>query len=235
MTYTVFILTLNEIEGIQEILPRVEKLNPDQILVSDGQSTDGTIEWLRNRGTEVYVQKKKGIRHAYIEAWPLIRGDIVVTISPDGNCIPEDIPLLLEKMTEGYDMVIASRYKDGLKSEDDDAITAFGNWLFTSLINCLHGGKYSDAMTIYRAYKTSLFHELGLHLERSYDLPERLFFTKIGCEPLLSIRAAKQGKRIAEIPSLEPARLGGTRKLQVIRWGLAYMFQVFSEKFKSRI
>ena len=40
----------------------------------------------------------------------------------------DDIPVLLEKMEEGYDMVIASRYLDAAKSEDDDWLTGFGNW-----------------------------------------------------------------------------------------------------------
>ena len=33
--------------------------------------------------------------------------------------------------------VVVSRYLDGAKSEDDDIITSFGNWMFTKLINVL--------------------------------------------------------------------------------------------------
>ncbi len=45
-------------------------------------------------------------------------------------------------MKEGYDVVVASRYYQGIKSEDDDMITAFGNWMFTTMINVFHGGSY---------------------------------------------------------------------------------------------
>jgi hypothetical protein len=132
-------------------------------------------------------------------------------------------------MQEGYEMDIASRYLGPAKSADDDIITGFGNWLFTKTVNLLHGGGYTDAMVIYRIYRTNLFYELDLHKEESYRLPEKLFYTRIGIEPLLSVRAAKRKLKIAEIPGDEPPRLGGERKLQIIRWGLAYYFQFWWE------
>jgi glycosyltransferase involved in cell wall biosynthesis len=201
----------------------------DQILVVDGQSTDGTADCARQQGYDVYVQKEKGIRKAYKEAWPLIRGDIVITFSPDGNCIPELIPPLIEKMKEGYDMVIVSRYLDAARSEDDNWITGIGNWFFTRvLINGFHGGHYTDAMGMYRAYKTKLFYDLDMHKEESYT-PEKLWLTVIGCEPLISTRMAKRKLKISEIPGDEPKRHKGQAKLQIIRWGGAYLFQVIRE------
>ncbi len=91
-------------------MPQIDPRWASQVIIVDGGSTDGTIEWAREHGYEVYVQKKKGIRHAYLEVLPLIRGEIVLTFSPDGNCSPSAIPLILEKMQEGYDLVIGSRY-----------------------------------------------------------------------------------------------------------------------------
>src|SRR5512136_1932848 len=144
MTTTLFVLTKNELEGMKAIMPQVNKEWCDQILVVDGNSTDGTIEYARDRGYDVYLQIKPGLRAAYQESWPLIKGEYVITFSPDGNSPPEYIPKLIEKIKEGYDMVIGSRYFQGLKSADDDVVTSFGNWLFTTAINVLHNGKYSD-------------------------------------------------------------------------------------------
>ncbi|GAB6125364.1 hypothetical protein JCM14124_10700 [Humidesulfovibrio idahonensis] len=223
-------MTLNEIEGMKAIMPKIKREWVDQIIVVDGGSKDGTIEWSREQGYEVYVQKQRGFRHAYCEVMPLVKGDVLLTFSPDGNSVPELIPDLVEKMREGYDMVIASRYLGEAKSDDDDPITAFGNWLFTKTINILHGGHYTDAMVIYRAYKKQMVHDLELMDEGAYRTPERLFFTKISWEPLLSVRAAKRKLKITEIPGDEPARIGGERKLQIIRWGCAYFFQFFREK-----
>ena len=216
---------------MKAILPTLPQSLFDQILIVDGGSTDGSVGWAKQQGFEVYEQKKVGLRHAYIEAWSLIRGDYVVTFSPDANCKPDDLTPLVQKLREGYDMVIASRYLEGARSYDDGPITALGNRLFTRLINTFHGGHYSDAMTLFRGYRTSLFTELGLHLERSYWV-ERFFFTVVGIEPLLSIRAARAGKKISEIPSDEPKRIYGERKLQIFRWGSAYLSQVLLEWVK---
>lgn len=225
MKVTLLVLTFNEIEGIKQIMPRVKTKWCDQIIILDGGSTDGTIEYARENGYFVYVQKKPGLRHAYIEVLPYIEGDVVLTFSPDGNSIPELIPALIEKMKEGYDMVIVSRYLEGAKSYDDDFLTSFGNWFFTKTVNILHAGKYTDVMVIFRAYKKDLIYSLDLDKEESYSTPEKLFRTKISWEPLLSVRAAKRKLKVAEIPGDEPPRIGGERKLKLFRWGAAYYFQ----------
>ena len=231
MTSTLLVMTLNELEGMKTIMPRVRPEWCDQIIVVDGGSTDGTIEWARAHGYTVYVQKRRGFRHAYTEVWPMITGDVVLTFSPDGNSIAELIPDILAKMREGYDMVIASRYLGPAKSEDDDIVTGFGNWLFTNTVNLLHGGRYTDAMVIFRAYRRSLPEELDLDKDEGYALAERLFRTNISWEPLLSVRAAKRKLRVGEIPGDEPPRIGGERKLKVLKWGAAYYFQFVREVF----
>lgn len=231
MTITLLILTLNEAEGMKKIMPRIKREWVDQILIADGGSTDGTVEYANANGYQLIVQKNKGLRYAYIEAMEYVVGDVVITFSPDGNSIPELIPPLIEEMKEGYDMVIVSRYAKGAKSYDDDVVTSFGNWLFTSTINLLHGAQYTDAMVMFRAWKKEIFRALDLDKEESYVTEERLFRTKVGVEPLLSVRVAKRKMRCADIPGDEPLRIGGERKLKIIQWGLAYMFEVIREVF----
>ncbi|MDP8266738.1 MAG: glycosyltransferase family 2 protein [Candidatus Aceula meridiana] len=231
MKVTLLIPTLNEEEGMKAIMPRIKPEWYDQLLIVDGQSTDGTVEYSKSQGYPVIIQKKKGLREAYNEALPHIEGDVVLTFSPDGNSIPELIPDCINKMKEGYDMVIVSRYAKGAKSYDDDMVTAFGNKLFTTFINLFHGGHYTDAMVMFRAYKTQLIYDLDLDKDESYAFEEKLFGTNVSWEPLISIRAAKRKLKLADIPGDEPAREGGERKLQIIRWGAAYMWEVFREIF----
>jgi glycosyltransferase involved in cell wall biosynthesis len=234
MKVTLIVMTWNEIVGMKTIMPKVKKEWVDQILVVDGGSTDGTIEYAKECGYEVYVQKQRGIRTAYMEAMPLVRNDVILTFSPDGNSIPELIPDIIKKMEEGYDMVIASRYFQGAKSQDDDILTGFGNWLFTKTINVLFWANYTDSMVIYRAYRKSLIQELELDLDKWYKTPEWLFSTKLSWEPMLSARVAKRNLKMAEIPGDEPARVGGERKLQVWRWGAGYYFQFWRDRFFFR-
>jgi glycosyltransferase involved in cell wall biosynthesis len=234
MRTSLLALTLNEIDGVKAVLPQIDRRWVEQILVIDGGSTDGTIEWCRANGYDVHVQNRHGIRFAYLEALPLITGDVVLTFSPDGNCAPEQIPKILDKMREGYDLVIGSRYLGDASSDDDDLVTGFGNWLFTRTVNLLHGGHYTDAMVIFRAFTRTLIRELDLDKEASYRLPEKLFGTVISWEPLMSVRAAKARKRITEVGVGEPPRIGGHRKLQLFRWGAAYYFQFWRELWHWR-
>jgi glycosyltransferase involved in cell wall biosynthesis len=230
---TLLVVALDEIDGLRAIMPRVKSEWCDQILLVDGNSGDGSVEYAQARGYDVMVQRERGIRAAYFEGFPLVRGEYVITFSPDGNSVPELIPELIAKIREGYDMVIASRYLPPAKSEDDDWLTGFGNWMLTRLVNVLHGSHYTDAMVIYRIYRTELFWQLDLHRHEAYAT-EKIFRTGIGVEPLLSVRAAKRRLRIAEIPGDEPARLGGERKLQAFRWGGAYILQILRERFYWR-
>lgn len=229
---TLLVLTLNEVDGVKLILPKIDVSLFDQILIVDGGSNDGTVEWSRANGYTVYEQKRRGIRFAYLEVLPFIQGDVIVTFSPDGNCPPEILHSLMREVSKGRDLVIASRYMFTRRSEDDSWLTAFGNWLFTKTVNWLHKGRYSDCMTIYRAFKKEIVYRLDLHLDESYALPEKLFGTVISWEPLMAVRAAKCGLSVSEVPAREPARIAGVRKLQIWRWGAAYYFQFLHEIWK---
>src|SRR3954468_11146796 len=93
-TVTLVVPTLNEIAGMRAVMPLARREWVDQILILDGGSTDGTVEWARANGYEVHVQTEPGIRQGYAEALPLVRGDAIVTFSPDGNSLPELLPQL---------------------------------------------------------------------------------------------------------------------------------------------
>src|SRR5690349_813127 len=102
MKVTILALTLNEIAGVQAILPAIDPAWYEQLLVVDGGSTDGTVEWCRAHGFEVVAQRRRGIRYAYLEVLDHIEGDVVLTLSPDGNCPVAFIPALLARVAEGH-------------------------------------------------------------------------------------------------------------------------------------
>ena len=229
MKVTLLVLSLNEIDGMKVIMPRIDPAIFHQIIIVDGGSTDGTIEWAEANGYEVFRQERKGLRHAYDEAIEFVTGDFVISFSPDGNSIPELLPALISKLGKGFDMVIVSRYLEDAKSEDDDLLTAFGNWFFTKTVNYLYKGNYTDVMVMYRGWRTSMFKELDLHCDSAFGIFERFFQTKLCACPLMSVRALKRKLHVTEIPGDEPPRIGGDRKLQIFRWGVSYYLTYFRE------
>lgn len=200
MSTSLLIFTLNEIDGMRVIMPQIKKEWYSQLLVIDGGSTDGTIEYCRENGYDIHIQSGKGTANAFKEGWERMTGDIVVVLSPDGNSIPGAIPALAESV-KAYDIIIASRYGKGCKSEDDDIVTAFGNWMFTTMFNLLYRTKITDLLVMYRAYNKARIDQLGL------DFPNDAWGTRILCH------AARKDYFIGEVPFDEPKRIGGVRKM----------------------
>lgn len=206
-TVTLLVPALNEISGMRRILPRIRREWVDQILVLDGGSTDGTVEYATEHGWDVYRQQQVGIRLGYIEAYDHITGDIVVTFSPDGNSIPELLPEVIERMKrEECDMLIVSRYLEGAKSDDDTWLTRLGNFGFTRMINVLFRARYTDALVLFRAWRRPIPKDIGLTEVRS-ALYEHWIGRFISWEPQLSIRCAQAGFVVREIPGDEPKRV----------------------------
>lgn len=231
MKVTLLIPTLNEITCIKQILPTIKKNWVDQIIVLDGGSVDGTIEWARQQGYFVYVQRERGIRRGYAEVMQFVKGDIVITFSPDGNSKVDYIAPLIDKMKEGYDMVIVSRYKEGARSFDDNRMTAFGNWLFTALINLFFGAIFTDALVMFRAWRKEIIYALEVNKRNNFPFWEDVIGALVSWESLLSIRCAKRKLQYTEIPGDEPKRIGGRRKLRPFVTGSAVLFQVIQEIF----
>lgn len=235
MKTCILIPTLNEIQGIKEIAPQIKKEWYDRIIILDGKSTDGTVEYAQKMGYEIIVQKKPGLKMAYIESYDEIKEDIVVTFSADGNSIVETIPLLIERIKEGNDIVIASRYKDNAKSYDDTFLTGIANFLFTWLISWF-GYRYTDAMVMFRAYRREIPEKLKLNAVRS-SLYEKFIGRYVSWEPLMSIRAAKARLKIAEVASDEPQRIDEDHtgyalpktRIHHFRAGFACLFQLIEE------
>ena len=221
MKTTLLALSFNEIEGIKVILPQISKEVIDEILIVDGGSTDGTIEWARESGYKVIVQKKPGLGSAYLEGLAEAQGELIITFSPDGNSMPDVLPDLIKKIKEGYDIVTVSRYLDWAKSLDDDPVTAFGNWLFTKFYNVLFQQNVTDYLVMYRAFRISLVDQLDIK------------HSSISWQSQLMCKAAKAGLKIGEIPGDEPPRIGGERKMNPIRNGIAELKMLIKERIKK--
>lgn len=221
MKTTLIIPTLNEIDGVREIFPRIKRKWVSEILVVDGGSTDGTVEYLKSRKYKILFQDVKGYGAGIRYALDRSKGDVIIEFTSDGSSLPEKIPEIIRKINEGYDLVIASRYKEGAKSYDDDFLTGFGNRFFTFLTNVFFGSCYTDSLVGFRAYRRSAFDKLVM------DAPGLVW-------PLQSsIQFFRHGFRVAEIQADEPKRIGGGRKMQPFRTGLNILTLLLNERARK--
>ena len=217
MKVTLLAPTLNEIEAVQVVLPKIKKEWLDEIIVIDGGSTDGTVEYCERNGYYVHKQRGRGYGRGMKDGSEVAKGDIIIEFPPDGNSPPEKINDIINKIKEGYDFVIASRYKSGAQSYDDDFLTSKGNWLFTFLVNLFFRSHYTDVLIGFRAYRKDAFNKLDMDavgLDWSIQMP---------------IQFAKKRLKIAEIPVDEPKRIGGQRKMSPFRTGWKILVVLMKE------
>lgn len=208
--------TFNELQGLKATIPFIDRTLFDDIVVIDGGSRDGTVEYSAEEGLTIATQLRRGLAFAIFDIARALPHDYIIEFSPDGNCKSEQLPELVAKLHEGYDMVVMSRYLPGAVSEDDHAVSAFGNWMFSRLMRPLAKFAVTDALNIYRGYRRNIL--LDPDFER-YLLGPVL-------EPLVTGICGLRGMKAAELPGDEPMRIGGVTKRSIIRNGTAVMTMV---------
>jgi glycosyltransferase involved in cell wall biosynthesis len=204
-TIALLLPTLNELEGLKAILPLIDRSLVDDVVVIDGGSRDGTVEFALDARLTVVSQLRPGLHFAVFDVAQALPHDFVIEFSPDGNCKADQLPELVAKLREGYDHVVVSRYLAHAVSHDDHAITAFGNWMFSRLMRPLARFPVTDALNIYRGYRRRILLD-----------PDFEFYLKGPVlEPLVTGMCALRGAKATEIPGDEPVRIGGVTKRSI--------------------
>ena len=217
MSTAIIILTLDEIDGVRAIVPKLNKDWAEEIIFVDGGSKDGTIEEAKKLGFEVIHQNNKGEGNACRIGVEKTNSDYIIFFSPDGNDEQDEIPILIKKIEEGFDIVHISRFGKGSYSEDAGIIDNFGNRMFTFLVNVFFGGHYSDALNGFRIIRRDVMLKLKTDAQ------------KLNIEQQICIRAAKKNLKIFEIDGREPKRIGGERKMKPIPTGISLSAQIIKE------
>ena len=158
-SFTLLLPTLNEIDGMRLIVPQLPISLFDDILVLDGGSTDGTVEYARSMGLRVERQKRKGLGPGVFDAILEMKTDYVIEFSADGNCLVEHLSSLISELKKGYDVVVVSRYLPPAYSEDDTLLTGIGNYMFTRMFRLLGNSKVTDVLGMYRGFRCGIVRE----------------------------------------------------------------------------
>lgn len=151
----------NEAPSLESLLPKLQQEHPNAeiIVVNDG-SSDHTIEVCQQHDINIInhpysmgngAAVKSGARAA--------TGEILLFMDADGQHQPKEIQLLLDRLNEGYDMVVGARDREGQASLGRLA----ANTLYNRLASWMTGHKIADLTSGFKAVRADKFKEF-LHL-----------------------------------------------------------------------
>ncbi|NJM20937.1 MAG: glycosyltransferase family 2 protein [Richelia sp. RM2_1_2] len=219
----------NEVESLPHLLEAISStliashLNYEIICVDDG-STDGSVQLLKQQAQirtdlkSIILRRNYGQTAAMAAGFFHAQGKSIVTLDADLQNDPVDIPMLLAKLNEGYDLVSGWR-----KNRQDAALTRLlpskiANWLIRRITSV----NIHDYGCSLKAYRSELVADMNLYGELHRFLPALAYI---------------EGARITEMPVRHHPRRFGRSK-----YGLGRTFRVmmdlftiaFMKKFLSR-
>ncbi|MGN9795263.1 glycosyltransferase family 2 protein [Streptomyces sp. OZ13] len=216
---SVVIPAMNEAEN----LPYVFKTLPDwihEVVLVDGNSTDGTVEVARDLwpGVKVVQQRGKGKGDALISGFAACTGDIIVMVDADGSADGQEIVSYVSALVSGADFAKGSRFANGGGTDDMTRVRRLGNRVLCAVVNAKFGARYTDLCYGYNAFWRHCLDEIALDC------------TGFEIETLMNIRVVKAGLRVQEVPSHEYLRIHGVSNLRAVRDGLRVLKVILQEK-----
>lgn len=207
-------------------LPHVFGTLPDwihELVLVDGRSTDDTVEVARGLRPELKVvtQDGRGKGDALIAGFAACSGDIVVMIDADGSTDGREIIRFVGALAGGADFAKGSRFANGGGTDDMTRLRQLGNRFLNVLVNRMFSTRLTDLCYGYNAFWARHLDVLALDC-RGFEV-----------ETLMTIRAAKAGLRIQEIPSYEWTRLHGASNLRAVRDGWRILKVIVRERLRK--
>ena len=211
----------NEEESIGKLIERIKECVgemelPYEIIAVDDGSSDGTwaiIESLRISTpnlTGIKLRRNFGQTSAMVAGFEHSRGQVIVTMDADLQNDPADIPLLLDKMKEGFDIVSGWR-----KDRKDHWSRVWPSKVANKLISLTTGIHLHDYGCSLKAYRAECIKSI-----KGYGDMHRFF-------PAL---ASMTGARVTEVPVTHHPRRHGKSK-----YGFDRIFKVFSDIFSMNL
>jgi len=188
---SVVVPVLNEREGLRDLLAELERAcdsmgGPWEVIFVDDGSTDGTGELLETIAAEhpgvrvVRLRRNFGKSAAISAGFDHSSGEVVVTIDGDGQDDPSEIPALVAKLDEGYQLV--SGWK---RDRQDPPIRRWASRLFNGVTARLSGVRLHDFNCGLKAYRGDTARSLRIYGELHRYIP---------------VLAVQRGWRVTEMP-----------------------------------
>ncbi len=222
---SVIVPAFNEAESLSELLPRLDAVLgsvPHEIIIIDDGSTDGTADFLRaaakdNAVLRIFILRRNlGKSMALAVGFENARHPIVVTLDADLQDRPEDIPSLVKKLDEGYDLVSGQR-----SQRHDGFLRKFVSWVFNRVVSRLTGLKFKDLNCGLKAYRAEVVKTVPVYGQFHRYIP---------------LLAHMAGFKVTEAPVTNEPRLYGESKYKTFRYeGIWDLFSIlFTYNYKLR-
>lgn len=207
---SIVIPVYNEVENLRPLLAEItaalqaEPVQYEVIFIDDG-STDGSFALIEELHAEdprvaaIRFRRNYGQTAAFAAGFEHARGDVICTMDADRQNDPADIPQLLAKLDEGYDVV------NGWRVNRQDAFllrkvpSYIANRLIIARLTKVH---LHDRGCSLRAFRAEVVHELKLYGELHRYIPEMVSFA---------------GFQMAEVPVNHRPRVAGQSKYGISR------------------
>ena len=199
-------------KGIIEVFK--DYLDCTEILFVDDNSPDGTAEEVNRVATSIkqvkLIQhgKKEGLGAAHKAGYESAIGEYILCIDADLSQSPDDLLKIKNKLDEGYDLVIGSRYVDKGKQVGKSLLKDFGSRGMNLICSIFLGIGLKDCTHTFKGFRKNLFEELSTKLDQKGH-------------PTFSVQFAfwvvHSGKRVVEIPIIftERAEGRGSSKISI--------------------
>lgn len=206
---SVVIPARNEALGLAQLLPALKAMLPDAeiLVVSDG-STDATALIAKEHNTRLVEHPYPMGNGAAIKSGARAAShDLLLFMDADGQHQPEDIPRLLEKLHDGYDMVVGARGRGSQagmhRAVANDFFSRFASWMVSQRIEDLTSG--------FRVVRADKFRKFLYLLPNGFSYPTTI-----------TMSFFRAGYSIAYVPIHTPRRSGRSH-VRPIRDGLRFL------------
>ena len=204
----------NEQDSIVRVIENLKNNFPqyDYVIINDG-SADSTPEICRAKGYELIDLPvnlglagafQTGLKYAYQKGY-----DYAIQFDADGQHLPQYIAPMLEKMQEGYDIVIGSRFVNEKKPK---SLRMLGSNMISLAMRITTGRKVNDPTSGMRMFIKKMIEEFALNMN-------------YGPEPDTVSYLLKQGATIAEVQVQMEERIAGASYLTMGR-SMMYMMRM---------
>ena len=213
---TIVIPAKNEAESLPTVLDQFFNKDFEIFVVLEKTDTE-TIKSIENKNCKIIYQTKKGFGNALIEGISQTKTDYFCIFNADGSMEINEIDVMLKKISNNnYDLIFASRYEKGAKSDDDTFITLMGNKIFTLIGKIFFSLPITDILYTFVLGKTNKVNKLNLTQNDFRFCVE------------LPIKAKKNKYFLTTIVSHEKSRIAGKKKVNAFKDG----FLILKEMIK---